>query len=156
MSPQPHSKAVPFSLGAEVQPYTLSRSDTPSTMPLSHHADPFVSSVIVTSVPRPRYHQHDNDPDRQDGLISDSYGNFIWDVRGQGDLHPVVGLLPHPVAHLLLLPHFQKVGTPLSSMPSRGRRPDWKQHWNRHHTAPYRKNSRIWLKNNSGLCCRQT
>ena len=119
VSHQPHSKAVPLSLRAEVQPYTPSRGDTPSTVPLSHRADPFVPSVIVTSVPRPRYHQHDNDPDRLDGLVeelshqyvtSDSYGNFIRDVRGRGDLHPEVGSLPHPAAHLLS--HFQKVGTP--------------------------------------------
>ena len=86
VSPQPHSKAVPFSLCAEVQPYKPSCSDTASTVPLSHRTDPFVPSVIVTLVARPRYHQHDNDPNQLDGLIgelahqyitSDSYENFI-------------------------------------------------------------------------------
>eukprot|EP00536_Pseudo-nitzschia_multiseries_P000159 jgi/Psemu1/338/gm1.338_g len=43
---------------------------------------------------------------------SSSWGEFIRTIRGQGDIHPDVGNIPHPVS--LLLAHFGKEGTPAS------------------------------------------
>lgn len=60
-------------------------------------------------------HNHD----RLDALIvkavasyeaADSWSEFVRSTRGRGDLHPDVGSLPHPAAHLLK--RFQRSGTP--------------------------------------------
>ena len=40
-----------------------------------------------------------------------TYGDFIRQARGRGDLHPAVGSLPHPAAHLLA--EYQRSGTPV-------------------------------------------
>ena len=58
--------------------------------------------------------------DRLDALIvkavasydnSDSWGTFIRTTQGMRDLHPDVGYLPQPAAHLLK--RFQQSGTPV-------------------------------------------
>ena len=91
---------------------------------LQANAVPFVPSLSpsAASLPpqnRQRYHQHEYDPDCLDHLIEElsykfessaSYGNFIREFRGRGDLHPDVGSLSHPAARLLS--RFQKSGTP--------------------------------------------
>eukprot|EP00536_Pseudo-nitzschia_multiseries_P018029 jgi/Psemu1/53796/gm1.53796_g len=43
---------------------------------------------------------------------STSWGDIIRTIRGQGDIHPDVGNIPHPACHLL--DHFGKEGTPAS------------------------------------------
>lgn len=69
---------------------------------------------------RNTYHAHSYEPDRLDAHIekaakafveAPSFGDFIRKVRGRGDLHPDVGALPHPAAHLLS--RYQKSGTPV-------------------------------------------
>ena len=76
--------------------------------------------------PPKQYHQHPYDPDWLDWYIEEiaqkyetsrSWGDFICDVRGQGDLHPNVAYLQRPAAHLLDC--FHKSGTPpiISSSP---------------------------------------
>ena len=66
-----------------------------------------------------QFHQHPYDRDRLDDQVDQlaakyksslSWGDFIREVRGKGDLHPGVKDLNHPAAHLLS--RFQKVGTP--------------------------------------------
>ena len=60
--------------------------------------------------PVKRYHQHQYEPDQLDWYIkqfsqnfvaANSWGDFIQDVQGWGDLHPDVGWILHPAAHLL-------------------------------------------------------
>lgn len=57
--------------------------------------------------------------DRLDRLVANtterfraasSYEEYIRTIRGRGDLHPDVGMLPHPAAQLLS--RYQKIGTP--------------------------------------------
>lgn len=70
--------------------------------------------------PPSEYNKHPYPRDRLDAHVdhaiqafqhANSYGDFIRQSRGKGDLHPDVGSLPHPAAHLLQ--RFQRSGTPV-------------------------------------------
>ena len=74
-------------------------------------------SVLLRQGP---YHEHPYKRDRLDDhvehaaqafLSASSYDAFVRQARGKGDLHPDVGSLPHPAAHLLH--QFQRSGTPV-------------------------------------------
>lgn len=89
---------------------------TTTAVPLSLPLD---VNHSMTGTTENRYHKHPYENDRLDALIeqlakryesTDSYGDFIRDTRGRGDLHPEIATIKHPAAHLLS--RFQKVGTP--------------------------------------------
>ena len=101
---------------------TLSKVEVQGSSPPS--VAPNLSNLVVWgSSPRlvaPNlFHQHDYVRDRLDDHVekataafqkSSSWGDFIRSIRGRGNLHPEVGSLSHPAAHLLS--RFQKSGTP--------------------------------------------
>ena len=108
---------------------TLSKVEVPGTSPPSVATNRSNLEVRGSSLPlvAPNlFHQHAYVRGRLDDHVekaaaafqkSSSWGDFIRGIRGQGDLHPEVGSLNHPAAHLLS--RFQKSGTPagLSAAP---------------------------------------
>ena len=111
---------LPLALSATAKLFVPASEPASSPVPPSPHAVAVIAAPPSSRVLLPtRHHQHEYDLDRLDAHIehaaaafkaSGSWGDFVRSIRGRGDLHPDVGTLPHPAAHLLS--RFQKCGTP--------------------------------------------